>query len=174
MMTIDRRSLPLDDASGVAELVAWLRELAERPRVARATAGLRLVVGAAELQILARVADGSGDPSASRDERRVLRVETRGRWFEAPDAARADCTRRPVMRRILVALVEASGASPPRFLSAAEVVRAGWPDERILAAAARNRLHVTMTRLRRHGLSDLLVANDLGYALSPDVAIEIV
>jgi hypothetical protein len=78
------------------------------------------------------------------------------------------------MRRILGALVEARSALPARSLSAVDLVRAGWPDERIRPDAAKNRLHVMLTRLRGHGLRGVLVGDDLGYALAREVSIEVV
>jgi hypothetical protein len=105
--------------------------------------------------------------------RTSLRVDADGRWFEV-DGERIDCRKRPVMKRVVLALARASSASPPRALSAAELGQAGWPEERIRPESARNRLHVTLTRLRRSGLRGLLIGNDHGWAISPEVAITIV
>src|SRR5256885_2121691 len=95
-------SIALDDASGVAEAIALLRELARHPHAPGEILRLRLVVGAAEFRILARLVT-LGAPARSPDERRILRVQAEGRWFEAVDAARVDCANRPVMRRVLLA-----------------------------------------------------------------------
>ena len=58
-------------------------------------------------------------------------------------------------------------------VSAQVLVRAGWPDERILPKAAKNRLHVTIARLRQLGLSSILVHDPEGYMLDPREALRL-
>jgi hypothetical protein len=130
---------------------------------------LELVVRAADGRVLVRAAA----PALAPERGRVLRVDARGRWFEAPGGARVLCGSRPVMRRLLV-LVEAACAEPPRPLGTADLVQAGWPDERIRPGAAKNRLHVMMSRLRQRGLRGILIGGELGYVLAADLEIEIV
>ena len=118
------------------------------------------------------LADCEEADTALRGER-TLRVDAEARWFEPAGGARVGCANRPVMRRLLLALVRAATAEPPAALTAEALVRAGWPGERIRPDAARNRLHVMLTRLRGRGLRELLVGNDLGWGFAPDVTIEI-
>ena len=50
----------------------------------------------------------------------------------------------------------------------------GWPGERILPSAARNRIHVMVARMREAGLRDALIADDSGYFLDPSLCVRIV
>ena len=52
-----------------------------------------------------------------------------------------------------------------------DLVAAGWPDERILSAAAGNRIGVALTSLRKLGLRDILQREGDGYALDPAVPV---
>jgi len=54
---------------------------------------------------------------------------------------------------------------PGRAITLAALVRACWPGESILPAAAKNRLHVTIARLRRAGLEGILLHDEDGYFL---------
>ena len=56
---------------------------------------------------------------------------------------------------------------PGRPVPPEALVRAGWPGERVLPAAAKNRLHVTIARLRRVALESALMHDDDGYFLDP-------
>jgi hypothetical protein len=60
---------------------------------------------------------------------------------------------------------------PGRAIAAPVLVRAGWPDERILPKAAKNRLHVSIARLRKLGLEGAIVSDLDGYFLDPKVAV---
>lgn len=72
-----------------------------------------------------------------------------------------DLTRRPTLFRLLVGLV---GALRP--LSVMELFEVTWPGERIRASAARNRVHVGLSALRRLGLGPLLVRDHGRYSLA--------
>jgi hypothetical protein len=50
-----------------------------------------------------------------------------------------------------------------------EIIRAGWPGERMMAEAAMNRVHDALTTLRKLGLRDLLVTTAGGYMLDPGI-----
>jgi hypothetical protein len=54
-------------------------------------------------------------------------------------------------------------------LSMDTLVHAVWPNERILPAAAKNRLQVTLHHLRSLGLRDLILRRDGGWLLCPQV-----
>lgn len=81
----------------------------------------------------------------------LLCVAADGAAFRVGDGPWRDLGRRHVQRRLLVAL--ATAAAP---LTAADLLAAGWRGERMTPAAARNRLHVALCRLRRAGLGDLV------------------
>ncbi|HVK64566.1 MAG TPA: tetratricopeptide repeat protein [Polyangium sp.] len=130
-----------------------------------------------ELRVLARLlgsalATHASPAPAAPTAPRVLRIDATGRWFEPPSGPRVACANRPVMRRLLVALARAHLAAPAGPSSFEQLIEIGWPGERILADAARNRLHVMLTRMRDLGLREVLLGNDLGYFFSPDLSID--
>ena len=76
-----------------------------------------------------------------------------------------DLGRRAAARALLVALARYRLEHPGRPLGWPELVAAGWPDERVLAHAARNRVKVTIAWLRRAGLREILQSDARGYWL---------
>lgn len=126
-------------------------------------------------KILARVGGLASKQRASSAPRAAdgpsFLLDRQGRWFVTPDGERVACGSRPVMRRILVALVDArlSGA---RALPADAIAEAGWPGERMLPAARKNRLHVMLTRIRDLGLRAAIEARDDGYRLAAHVRVD--
>jgi len=100
----------------------------------------------------------------------VLEIAIEAAWFRAPGSEPIDCSKRPVLWRLLLAL-----ALGPRETarSLGELVEAGWPGERMSRAAARNRLHVSLNRLRAMGLAQILLTTDDGYVLDPSVIVEL-
>lgn len=77
--------------------------------------------------------------------------------------------RRRKLRLVLVALVSHRLHRPGQVLSPAELIAAGWPDERIYPRAARARLHVAVSSLRKLGLGEALEFHRGGYRLDPAV-----
>jgi predicted ATPase len=73
------------------------------------------------------------------------------------------------LRGILRRLAQERVRYPGRPITLGALVRAGWPGESILPAAARNRLHVAIARLRRAGLDGVLLHDEDGYLLAPSV-----
>lgn len=71
--------------------------------------------------------------------------------------------RRP-LRRILACLAAAHHHGAP--VGVDSLITAGWPDERIQPQAARNRLHVALSALRKLGLEHALEHTTEGYRLS--------
>ena len=76
---------------------------------------------------------------------------------------------RPISR-VMFRLALERMRHPGRPVPPHSLVRAGWPDERVLPAAAKNRLHVTIARLRRVALEGALLHDDEGYFLDPKAA----
>jgi hypothetical protein len=98
---------------------------------------------------------------------RGLVVAADGSWFRVGDQPKVELGRRFVLRRLLAALATA----PDRGLTRAALLEAGWPGERILPNAARNRLNVALFKLRALGLDALVEATRDGYRLSPAVRV---
>jgi hypothetical protein len=78
------------------------------------------------------------------------------------------------MPRLLLALVHARLEQPGRPLRVTELLEAGWPGERMIEEAARNRLRVMVNRLRDLGLRDVLRAEGHGYVLDPELEVQLV
>lgn len=78
---------------------------------------------------------------------------------------------RSPLRRILEHFVTRRLETPGETVSIDEVIRAGWPDEKIGTDAALNRAYVALATLRKKGLRDVLVSADGGYLLSQSVVV---
>jgi len=100
-----------------------------------------------------------------------LSVAADGTWF-ATESQRVCLTRRRSARLVLSALIALRQRSPHGSLSRDAMVEAGWPGERILEKAARQRLYVLINTLRKLGLDALQTTED-GYRLDPDVPLSI-
>lgn len=107
-------------------------------------------------------------------ERPVLRVDAQGRWMERGRAPRVDLARRTVLGRMLLVLARARIETPGRLLDVAELTAACWPGERIVRAAAANRVYVAISGLRRAGLAGDLERAPDGYRIAPDGPCELV
>ncbi len=102
-----------------------------------------------------------------------LLVHSRGDWADLPSGKRVRFTKRPVARLLLMRLVRERVDAPGRCLKPDDLLAAGWPGEKILPHAAKNRLYVALTSLRNMGFRELMRANDEGYCLDPDVPVRI-
>jgi predicted ATPase len=125
----------------------------------RATAKVR--------SMLAPRREKTAGTSGARDA--VLVVAADGSWLCAPSGRFAKLASGGALRGILRRLAHDRIRYPGRPAPLAALVRAGWPGESILPAAAKNRLHVAIARLRRAGLDLALVHDDDGYLLDPAV-----
>jgi len=125
------------------------------------------------LRLLEReLARPTGPLTAAPSERRptnapLLVVGPQARWFRLRDREPVLMSKARAARLVLAALVRLRIDAPGRALSAAELFRAGWPDEKIGHAAASNRVYVTLTRLRQLGLGSLVQSRDDGFLLDP-------
>ncbi len=54
-----------------------------------------------------------------------------------------------------------------------DLLAAGWPGEKVLPFAGRNRVHVALTTLRGMGLRDVLLSDGDGYHLDPSVPLSL-
>jgi tetratricopeptide (TPR) repeat protein len=90
-------------------------------------------------------------------------------WLRGPRARRSVLSSKKVLRRLLGALIERRLSVPATPLSIAELVEHGWPNERVTARAAGNRLQVGLAELRKRGLARVLTRSDTGYMLDAAV-----
>lgn len=112
------------------------------------------------------------EAAAVAEKRRVLRVGPEYAWLELPSRERVDLSRARSLRQIVAHLIARHGDHEHRC-SLAELTAAGWPGEQIAPAAARNRTHVALTKLRQRGLRDLIESSPAGWRLANDVVIEV-
>lgn len=104
----------------------------------------------------------------TRDATQVLTVGPEGAWFRVPGGESTDVSRYAAPSRILAALATLAETSPGEVADADALVDAGWPGERIVPDAARNRLSVALAQLRKLGLKGIIERTKEGWRLSPE------
>jgi predicted ATPase len=92
--------------------------------------------------------------------------------FQIEGGEPVDLARHGTLRRVLDALVRARRDAPGQPLDAATLFAASWPGERIGMRAARNRLYVALSKLRKLGLSGVLSSRDDGYLIAPTLRVD--
>ncbi|MBL8715753.1 MAG: tetratricopeptide repeat protein [Myxococcales bacterium] len=157
--------LSIDTLRGLLDLAHRCTAAAEQ-RLAAAERAPRLDGdGRLAVRVLRRALDTS--PSTPPDEvRLLLDAEARQLLFGPVSISLA---RHPSLWRMVEALVSARGGAAALDVDA--LFAAGWPGERIGRRAARNRVHVGLSTLRKLGLSGVLVNDDDGYRIAAHVAI---
>lgn len=105
-----------------------------------------------------------------RDEGEVpedaLVVCIESRFFRVHGGEWQDLRRQTPARRILERLVEHRDG-----LELADLQAAAWPGEQMRADAAKNRIHVALSRLRKRGLKQWIERSDQGYRLAPGLKV---
>jgi tetratricopeptide (TPR) repeat protein len=94
----------------------------------------------------------------------------------ARDGARAldlDLERRPTLKKIVATLLRARIEEPGRAVPGSELFAAGWPGERIPAAAQGDRVRAALQALRDLGMRGHIVTLPGGWALDPDRAYDV-
>lgn len=158
---------------------------AARARLERARAIGESVTNAQDFALivdgLVRLAELCGDEDRARAHRAeaealraetpALRVAADGSWFER-DGERVCLRKRRSARLVLAALVALRERSSGEPMSRERLIEAGWPGERILEKAARQRAYVLINTLRKLGLHALETTDD-GYRLDPAVPLHV-
>jgi predicted ATPase len=101
----------------------------------------------------------------------VLRLSHEGSRFSFGTATDVSLARKPLLRRLLLALSERRVSHPGESLSNRELFAIGWPGENLDYGVLRNRLHVALASLRRLGLREALQRTSEGYRLAPEVSV---
>ncbi|NJK88034.1 MAG: hypothetical protein HC923_00655, partial [Myxococcales bacterium] len=104
----------------------------------------------------------------------VIEVDPSGAWFRGLDDSLVVCDRRPVLRRLVVELAKQRIERPGRPIPGNELFAAGWPDQRITPASAKNRLKVAVSTLRKMGLGTSIIGDRSGYRIDPRVPVRFV
>jgi hypothetical protein len=102
---------------------------------------------------------------------RSLFVARDGAYFSVSGGARMDLSTKGPLRKIFRAIVKAHRDQPRRCLSVNEVFDAGWFGEKAASDALAGRVYSAISKLRRMGLSDVLVRSENGYQLDPRVCV---
>lgn len=100
-------------------------------------------------------------------------VAADGRSVKDPSGSLVRVDPKGPSARIVQRLAEERLRHPGRAVPLGIIVAAAWPGESMIAAAAKNRVHVTLARLRRAGLEELLVRDDDGYLFDPRISLRI-
>ncbi len=164
----------------------WAYVGAARARLGHETAAeeafARVGDGDAVTRALLAFARGTSiplDSSAGAEARRIaamaegatagvrLNVAGDGRSFSVGEDEPVDLTRRRALRGILEALVAQHVVAPGEPISLDGVLDAGWPGERMSPESGARRVYVTINRLRKLGLGDLLLTTGDGYMIAP-------
>jgi predicted ATPase len=103
--------------------------------------------------------------------REALHVGAGGRWFRVPSGPVVDLSRRRSLRLVLDALARQRTDAPGRPLTVEALVERGWPGERMRSKSGAMRAYTSITRLRKLGLSEMLISRAAGYLLDPRVEI---
>jgi tetratricopeptide (TPR) repeat protein len=157
----------LDELISLHE-VAFLRpeEAAARLREAR-----NVVPGRSERTL---VVDALARTFAARPPTATApRIDRDGRWIVSPSGEATPLEHRPSLQGVLRALVRARLERPGMPIDRDELRRAGWGDERMLEAAAAQRIRTALATLRRAGLRDLLRTEPAGWFLAPDAPLDV-
>lgn len=154
-----RRAAGASDPAEAERHLALAQERLARARSRRHADGdLRTAIRALERAVGRALGEAGGAPSP-----RSLLLATEERTATLGDV-RVALGRHPSLWRMLVCLARAIHP-----VTVDELFAAGWPGERIGRRAARNRVHVGLSTLRRLGLSGVLVSSDEGYRIAPHV-----
>lgn len=174
-----RARLPAQYRWGHAQLDLWEgyldlalgRHAAARERLQAANRPVVDDLGPLDADFLSRLAArglcrllGEAEPVRPPPSRPSLEIGPEGTWIRVGAGALVVVSA-AAGRRLLVALGQHATARPGAPLSAQELVAAGWPGERILREAGRNRLYVELNKLRKVGLGAVLVTRREGYLL---------
>jgi hypothetical protein len=162
------------DESGGAVAVELARGFAAIATGDRATAGERLAaagarIGELEDLPLRRLAERSRDVLAG--EVGSWRIRSDGSWVESPSGQRIEVGRHLANARILAWLLRQRTEAPGEATDVEGLALAGWPGERILPAAAANRVRVALSALRRAGIGELIERTEGGWRLDPAVEV---
>lgn len=91
-------------------------------------------------------------------------------WFKAPHGTKVDIAH----RRAPAALLAAFARERSRPLTVDDLFEAGWPGEKALPDAIRSRVYVAISTLRKAGMGDLIVKDEEGYRLAPDIPVLVI
>ena len=105
---------------------------------------------------------------ATRRPLKGLVVERAGMWFQIDGGPTVKLDGRKILRSILVALMSLRLEKPGKGITTTGIQAIGWPGDKMLAEAARNRVYVAVLALRDVGLREFILNEDGRYLLDPE------
>jgi hypothetical protein len=113
----------------------------------------------------------TGDDTSSdrADTTPVLFVFLSRRSMTTPEGRQVELEKHPALWRIIAFLVEVHTRTPGQAVAVAELVSAGWPDERVRPEPGARRVYTALSTLRRRGLRAWIVKREDGYCLEPQL-----
>ena len=125
------------------------------------------------VRLLEAAIGGAGAPPSSRDAGTdgAVVVGPQLAWLRLPGGHTITLSDHDAARRIMLRLIEHHAERQEDGLPPEQLIAAGWPGEKLLAEAARNRLYVVVAWLRKQGLKELLLRRFGGYMLAPTVRV---
>ncbi|MBK8171727.1 MAG: hypothetical protein IPK60_15455 [Sandaracinaceae bacterium] len=103
----------------------------------------------------------------------IVVIQREGRWMKLPTGRFVDMKAHRVLGGIVRKLAEERIVSPSIPVPPQRLVESGWPGENIQPKAAKNRLHVALSTLRKMGLQDALITTPAGYMLNPALTMRV-
>ncbi|MBL8609995.1 MAG: hypothetical protein JNL38_21850, partial [Myxococcales bacterium] len=116
---------------------------------------------------LAAVRSPSSGPPPPPDD--ALVVGEGAAWFRPPRGARVGLERRRSLAQVAARLAVERLERPGHALPSAALREAGWPGEKLQAAAGAHRVRVAISTLRKLGLP--IVTGEDGWALDPAIVL---
>jgi predicted ATPase len=105
------------------------------------------------------------------EQRAAIRIDRAGLALSVPGRAAIELDRKPVVRSLVRALVDARLATPGQPVPCDELVAVTWPGDRSDRASLIGRLRVAIGELRRLGIGDVVRARGGGYLLGEEVPV---
>lgn len=137
--------------------------LARRRQALSSAAGPSLIQLSDEARLVLRLLE----PLATRPEHGVV-VGPTGAWFRLPGQEPVQVHGFAAIAGILAHLASRAEEHPGSVSDADDLISAGWPGEQIQYEASRNRLAVSLSKLRKLGLKEQLQRTKDGWRLDPD------
>ncbi|MDB4995130.1 MAG: hypothetical protein JWM74_2562, partial [Myxococcaceae bacterium] len=159
------RSLEQGDEAGAHARFGEIGASLERTKAAIAASSPFGRPPSAVLRLATRLAEqllGAYVPPAG-----ALVLYEKARAIDLPDGTRLVLANQPLMWRFCASLAAAHVRAPGTPMTRDELLASLWPGESILARAAKNRLAVTLHKLRKLGLDAFLVTSEGGTSLQP-------
>jgi predicted ATPase len=108
---------------------------------------------------------------AALEQRAAIRIDRAGLSLTVPGRAAIELDRKPVVRTLVRALVDARLAAPGQAVPCDDLVAVTWPGDRSDRASLIGRLRVAIGELRRLGIGDAVRAKGGGYLLGEEVPV---